>query len=422
MHPCFSPARWNRSERLCLAWVAAILALVTGLPAVGATKYVATNGDDAHDGNTRATAYRTIAKGLREIGPGGCLYVGGGTYDEAILNSIPSGLSGRDPTVLRNAADETVTLRPPAGLPRVIEFNGHARNIAVFASAPGKVILDASRVGHNAVKFSSAGPHGAGAWPEHIRLENLEIKGSHDSAVLGYCRACAFIRLHIHDAGSSVYDHGMYIEGCDNLIDGCDIHDNYARGIQIFMSGKHGDTRFASRNTVRNCRIHHNGRVRATPKPGIDADSGTGNRIYNNLIYANGQFGLMIQIGGTANEVYNNTFFGNGSAAVFIKASAGAGTIVRNNLAWQNGTDAAYVDQRKDGLASHNAWGTEDPHFASLQPGAANFLRLTAASRVAIDRGTAQPPIAALVMRDIWGVPRPQGQAIDLGAAELPRP
>ncbi len=382
-----------------------------------ATKYVSPSGRDTNDGDTPTTAYQTIDQGLREIGPGGRLYVGGGTYEEAILNTIPPGRSATERTIVTNYENQVVIVRPKAGPPRVLEFNGNVAFITVAANAPSQIVLDGTDVSANVVKFSSAGAHGAGDWPAHIRLENLEIRHAPNSAVLGFSRACEFIRLDIHHAGTSVYDHGMYIEGTENVIDGCNIHDNYARGIQIFMSGKHADTQFASRNTVRNCRIHDNGRVQGTPKPGIDADSGTGNRIYNNLIYHNGQFGLMIQMGGAGNEVYNNTFFANGTTGIFIKASAGTGTVLRNNLAWENGSGPQFVDETGAATASHNLVDA-DPHFASTDPAQPDFLKLSATSRAAIDGGTSEGAVAPLITRDFWGVPRPQGARIDIGAAE----
>jgi hypothetical protein len=202
------------------------------------------------------------------------------------------------------------------------------------------------------------------------------------------------------------------------VIEGCNIHDNYARGIQIFMSGKHQDPGFASRNIVRQCRIHHNGLTPGKLKPGVDADSGTANQIYNNLIYANGQFGVMVQIGGAENVVCHNTFFANGTAAVFIKSSAGPGTIVRNNLAWGNGRGPQFVDERGDALSDHNAWADADPHFASTDPGDPEFLQLTRASTSAIDQGITLGSDGVSVMHDFRGQLRSQGSAPDLGADE----
>jgi hypothetical protein len=383
-----------------------------------ATRYVTKSGSDTNDGSSLTSAYLTLQKGLRAMAPGDQLCIGGGAYAEALLNAIPSGTSESTRTVVTNLGHENVIIRPAAGPARVVEFTGAACWITIAANGPGEIVLDGANVSHNVVKFSAPSAGGAGDWPSHIRLQNLEIRHSHDSGILGYPRRCEFIGLEIHHAGTTVFDHGMYLAGTDNVIEDCNIHDNYARGIQIFMSGKHQDPGFASRNIVRQCRIHHNGLTPGKLKPGIDADSGTANQIYNNLIYANGQFGVMVQIGGAGNVVCHNTFFANGTAAVFIKSSAGPGTIVRNNLAAGHGTGPQFVDERGDALADHNAWTDADPHFASTDPADPKFLQLTPASTSAIDQGVAEALSDLPILRDIRGKPRPHGSAPDLGADE----
>ena len=54
-------------------------------PREPATYYVAPGGDDASDGNTRATAWRTIRKACFEAGPGDTVLVQPGTYREQFL-------------------------------------------------------------------------------------------------------------------------------------------------------------------------------------------------------------------------------------------------------------------------------------------------------------------------------------------------
>ncbi len=406
--------------RSLLALTGIALAVLASSNLAAATKYVTTTGSDSHDGDSRATAYLTITKGLQNIGAGGRLYIGGGLYKETLIDVIPSGLADSARTIVTNYGSEVVTVQPNPGAARVVEFIGNRSYITLGGNAPGQFILEAANTGYNVVKFSSTGSSGAGDWPSYVRLQNMELKNSPDSGVLGFSHHCEFVGLVIHHNGDTVYDHGMYIEGADNVIDGCDIYANYARGIQIFMSGKTGDTQFASRNTVRNCRVHENGVV--DQKPGIDADSGTGNLIYNNLIYGNGQYGVLIQMGGGENGVYNNTFYGNGTAALCIKSSAETGNTARNNLAWSNGSGSQYVDERGDVLVYNNLWDGTDPKFTSIDPTSVSFLQLSAQSTGAIDRGATSAAIAALVTSDFWGDQRPQGTAYDIGADEYVAP
>jgi hypothetical protein len=180
-----------------------------------ATRYVTKSGSDTNDGSSPASAYLTLQKGLRAMVPGDQLYIGGGTYAEALLNAIPSGTSESTRTVVKNLGHEIVTIRPAAGPARVVEFTGAARWITMAANGPGEIVLDGTNVSHNVVKFSAPGGGGAGDWPSHIRLQNLEIRHSRDSGVLGYPRHCEFIGLEIHHTGTTVFDHGMYLAGTD---------------------------------------------------------------------------------------------------------------------------------------------------------------------------------------------------------------
>lgn len=54
--------------------------------------YVATTGSDSNAG-TQAAPFRTLNRGVSVLTPGDTLRVGAGTYDETLIDNIPSGTS-----------------------------------------------------------------------------------------------------------------------------------------------------------------------------------------------------------------------------------------------------------------------------------------------------------------------------------------
>ena len=181
----------------------------------------------------------------------------------------------------------------------------------------------------------------------------------------------------------------------------------------------------ASNIIIRNSKIHNGQR-------GINADTGGGHKIYNNLVYNNTGIAIVVEYGGGA-DVYNNTIYGNGgyalafgdggtssaknniifnhsSLGIIVLSNTTTNVVISNNLSSNNGTN--YRDDSGRAILSNNKFGNQyNPQFANAAAG--NFWLLTGSD--AIDAGVAIPGLTT----DFAGVGRPRGGAYDIGAYEF---
>ena len=184
-----------------------------------------------------------------------------------------------------------------------------------------------------------------------------------------------------------------------NLVDHCDVYNNFGYGIQVYKSsGVSGQD--ASYNTVRNSNFHGNG------KSGIGLFVGDGNVAYNNTTWNNGEDGIKLDYGVTNAKVYNNTAYNNGNSGVEV-GSGSTGAVIENNILYQNSWGA--ISNSESGtVADHNL--TTDPGFVNA---AAGDFHLTSGS-AAINAGVT----ISLVTTDCDGFSRLVGGACDIGAFE----
>jgi parallel beta-helix repeat protein len=165
-----------------------------------------------------------------------------------------------------------------------------------------------------------------------------------------------------------------------------------------------------SNNIIRNNKIYNNGLLTQgsdTTAFGLLFHSGGNNEAYNNLIY-NNTSGVAIN-GGSNNQIYNNTVYGNtsnGYAGIEI-SSGSSGTIVKNNILWQNSYDSI-SDSGAGTIQSNNL--TTDPKFMNAS---ANDFHLQSTSP-AVNAGAT----ISQVTTDKDGVIRPVGCCYDIGAYE----
>jgi len=178
------------------------------------------------------------------------------------------------------------------------------------------------------------------------------------------------------------------------------IHDNAAYGLQVY-NGYTGER--ANSNIVRGNRVYNNSRMGLGC--GVNVSAGTGNLVYNNIIWGHAGYGIEVAWRSPSNTmVYNNTIYKNAGGIHIGDDSTGA--IVKNNISYQN---PSTVTNTGIGSVIANNSGA-DPKF--VDPTANNF-RLQLGSP-AIDAGVALAEVGV----DIEGQPRPQGIAVDLGAHE----
>jgi hypothetical protein len=361
----------------------------------GQIYYVATAGSDSNPGSI-TQPFRTIAKGLSALKPKDKLYIRGGTYAEAInsnFQTIPTGTSWSDAPVIAAYPGETVVLRPDGG--------GEVVNLA--HSYIQYVIFDGFVIDAANVSFAVSGWGGA----HHVRFKNGVIKNASKSGVLltqgsglssDYFE---FINMKIHNNGSSLYDHGLYIATSHNLVEGCDIYGNVGYGIHIY-NGTPGEQ--ASHNVLRGNTIHHNA-LTDVSSAGIILSSGDGNIAYNNII-RNNSYGISVSFRATHSKVYNNVVYANTYYGIEVAAGSTAAQ-VKNNIVYENGW--TILDIGSSTVMSTNM--TTDPLF--VNPLAQDF-RLQPNS-LAINAGVTLPEVAT----DLIGVPRPQYGAYDIGAYEF---
>ena len=283
----------------------------------GGGYYVSTSGNDSNAG-TQSAPFRTIKFALAQIGAGDTLFVRGGTYWESLQShggtNFPSGTSWSNPAKIIAFNNEQVTLRGTI-------------DIGIASPATKYLIFDGIDI--NATNHSNGIALNGGS--HHIRFKNLEIKyprinGIELSPHQGGSTHNEFINLNIHHTGQSLIGHGIYMTTSYNLIDGCNVHDNYRYGIHIYD----GFTANSNFNIVKNSTVYGNGLDQHTGGITIGGD---GNRVSNNLVYENFR-GIDIGAGNARNTtITNNTVRDNIGYGIYDN---GINSTINNNSVFGN--------------------------------------------------------------------------------------
>ncbi len=329
-----------------------------------ANVFVATTGSDSNDGLTEATAKATLAGGLAAASAGQTIKVMPGTY------------SGNFVTSKGGSSGSPITIRSATKWGARIEGDGDGDEAAV-------------QISH-----------------QHIRLQDFEICGDDTETcrigVLVEANNVELLGNNIHDVclfptegtgyqGGAGIDFGGQTSFSNILVDGNVIHDCGIPEIEQLVHGIY-------------CGVH-----------------GTNFRITNNVIYGCQDFGVhpYDETEASGIQIINNTVIGNGRG--ILQAPNG---ITRNNISYNNAT--ANYDIRGSGNVVENnlSGGTGNvtrsgvtsgvnPLFVSYALDGSGDFRLQSGSP-AVGAGTA----SGAPTKDIAGVTRPQGPAIDCGAYE----
>jgi parallel beta-helix repeat protein len=364
-----------------------------GNTAYAATYWVAKTGSDSHSctqSQSESTPKLTIRSALSCLSAGSTLMVKTGIYHEGEIR-LPGGTSWTSPVTIMANPGDTVTVSPPSKIDSLLDLTKASQSYLIIDG----FILDAANVGF-------------GIWIEHahhIRVKNTEVKNARVQgiAVFGNPSSSQFVELlnlNVHHNGLSCYKdglcHGVYMSSDDNLIDGGSWHDNGGHGVHIYNDPANGKGT-PDRNIVRNIRAYGN-----TNGPGIGVYWGTGNKVYNNLIYKNNGGGIRVA---AVNSLFlNNTVYGNKNYGVYVDNS---GNTFKNNIVYNN--SGGNITSLSSNRLSNNLT-TQDPRFVNADAG---DFRLQAGSP-AIDTGVT----ISDVITDFDKAPRPQGAGVDIGAYE----
>lgn len=336
---------------------------------------VAPDGDDDNPGDIDAP-FRTINRALEALHPGDLLLVRGGLYEEELRNTIPSGESWERPITLKAYPGEAVTIMPPPGAERVINIAGDKHHIIIDG-----FILDGTNTRYEVIKLSGI-EDPAEPSPTYIRIMNNEIRnaGAAQSSqgryeyfsagilATGQSNYIEYLNNDIHNNGVTDFDHGLYHTSSFSLIEGNRVYNNKGSGIKIGW-GQNARDNIIRSNIVYNNNTAEGDDGQKSQGRGIGVYAGTGNVVYNNIIWGHHHSAIDVTYGGHNTRVTNNTVHNNAGWGIVIGFGADGtqtaeNTLVANNIVYQQTELPAIMDARGINTVIENnlTYGT-DPHI-----------------------------------------------------------
>src|SRR5262245_57956032 len=325
-----------------------------------------------------ALASPTIASGLAALRGGETLLIRAGTYPETINNTVPSGASASQYTVVAAYGAEDVILAPSAGCSTTQlapVYLGTSSGGARYIRLAGLTIDATCGSSDDSVLWMGVRISDYG---EQITLDHLTVRNWRGAAGIDLNKPAHHITVrgcHVTEMAGSLSDnqhHGIYFPGAENVAEDnlVDVHTG-GYGIHVY-SGTGG----ASRNVIRG------NTVRNAKSGGIIVGSGEQNIVERNLVVANPGKGILLGFGttGVGTQVVNNTVTGGGSC-LEVRAETRDAALI-NNGCWENATNSV----TDSGVGTHlSANRSDDPQFVNA--GAGDY-RLAPGSPW-IDAGTA---------------------------------
>jgi parallel beta-helix repeat protein len=383
-----------------------VLVLWSPVASWAITYYAAPAGSGAC--TTNASGGSSFTTGLGCLSAGDTLYLKAGTYSFSPPN-FPSGNSTQGITIA-SAPGETAVLMP--------NYGGAGQGALMDVNASyltfDRLVVDGTTFcqdgANNLFKLQTSS--------HHIRITNSILRNCQghgqagENPVGGTKGVLTTTSTHHNEFLNTEIHHnsgyGIYMNSSDNLVDGCNIHDNDRFGLHLYDDNSAN----VQRNTVRNTRIWNNGPNSTCPFSCAECGGcnqsgmvmiGADHKVYNNLIYTNAGGGIQMQSSSTL--IANNTIYGNHNDACIFGGGSGE---ARNNICANN---AGGNGIGMSGTLTTNL--TTDPGF--VNPGAGDF-HLTAGASTAIDKGTS---LSSVFTNDFGGTARPQGTQWDIGAYEF---
>lgn len=395
----------------------ALLLVLLASPVWAADVYVSNSGSDANscetaESATPANAKLTISNALANcITAGEALIIHGGTYTgsanriDSQSYTVPEGTSYDNAVTVRAKAGETVIIRPPYNQPG-IRLNG-AYSYLIFQDLTIDMVNSTSGSDADAVFLNAT---------DHIRLQRMDLKNGYNFGMT-VAFSTSFTEILdslIHNFGyqgsESTNGHGIYITGCDALIDGNYIYDNHGYGIHMYNNS--GSQSCPSRNVISRNRIQFNCR-HGSPCYGAVMNWGTANVARNN-VFSDMTGGVQDYTRATSNVIEFNTFFNIGSDGTIVHQFYSVGATVRYNLLYGN------TNTSPQNLGTSESPGTAPTSTGNVSgdPGytdSGNRDFTLTSSSIALNVVTCP----AAVILDLTGATRPTGAGLcDAGAYE----
>ena len=226
--------------------------------------------------------------------------------------------------------------------------------------------------------------------PGNITLKNVEVKRSGTHTTSGDCGLGLTMQF---DSGNYLIQNNLFSprggadgDGCyciyfhayDSIVEGNECNSSHWTGIQFYNTKSLAEGGYNGNNIFRNNYIHD------AFGPGLSVSAtGTGNKVYNNLLVYNGHGNKRqdgIEIGcDTAQdpvEVYNNTIVTSQAEAI---RNCSANNIIRNNIFYQNGLNDIYNFGATGTVDQNNLKGT-NPLFVGTPAGTPAAYAITSGS------------------------------------------
>jgi hypothetical protein len=309
-----------------------------------ATYYVdATNGNDANNGTSELTTWKTIAKvNSSRFNPGDqILFKRGEIWREELI--VPS--SGADGQPITFGAYSS------GAKPRISgEDPTSNRMYCILVNGKNYVSID------NLHTERASGDYAENIYilrSSHITVQNCESEyGGHSGIKIldsPYCIIRNCVTHHNYNTGIfAKQSNNILIAGCisnhnnykgidieaeadkeilNAIVEDCTSHDNKREGI---------DTDNAYGVIIRRCNVYLNGSD-SPDFPGISIGNGTQNAtISYSIIHHNFNEGITIEQSGanTGTKIYNDVFYGNGARNIYIKSN---NTTIRNCVSMNAG-------------------------------------------------------------------------------------
>lgn len=286
----------------------------------------------------------TISYAISQMASGDTLVLLDGTYNAQIVNTLPGGSAG-SPTTVRAENRNAAILLPTSPTPSQAVININHSYITIDG-----IITDATNCNDNGGYYIT---DSGSTTTTNLIIKNGTIRNNTGSYSSGPAAPSGILSNHgqigiptnhqfLNNDISDTKAHGIYNPGSGNIIDGNRIHgwsfntDINGYGVQVYCFS--GCSLAPTNNIVRNNIIYdyQNGLI-VSP----NVSDGTGNTVYNNIIYSNNFDGIRVRNGSIGTTIYFNTVYDNGSYGTSVDSGAN-GTVIRNNIYLANGNGGIF--------------------------------------------------------------------------------